>query len=275
MVGSLAAGARSRQRQGEGGSPVPRGASQRRQHRTESGSLRGQVGVAVSGSGGTSGAGTTSMRSSHASGGGVSGSRSCHRSTSPGTGDRQERTGRTMQVAYLAHAAYAQQGSSPKEGRTPSCPSSQTPGASVASTATPSLASGREGDEAEEPCYVPGPAEECMRLRLERADERRRREAAEREVTELRRRLRRAADEVRFWREKCEAVEASTSFGRPVPRGGATRETEVEEEPGVLEEELVAIESVVDQLCQQRAAFTGDLEEVKRQLLVALELSGG
>jgi len=134
--------------------------------------------------------------------------------------------------------------------------------------------------------------EECVRLRLERADERRRREAAEREVVELRRRLRRAADETRFWREKCEDLEATSGLlgSKPPPRAGApgaptsrltawaaqaaTGADEAEEEEP-FEEELAAIESVVDQLCSQRAAFAGDLDEVRRQLSMALELSGG
>lgn len=109
-----------------------------------------------------------------------------------------------------------------------------------------------------------------MRLRLERADERRRREAAEREVTELRRRLRTSADEARFWRDKCEALEASAGLGRAPPSAALQAD-----EPVPFEAELVAIEHAVDQLCAQRVASSGDLDEVKRQLLVALELSGG
>jgi len=130
-------------------------------------------------------------------------------------------------------------------------------------------------------------AEECARLRLERADERRRREAAEREVAELRRRLRVSADEVRLLKGKCEVLEADLleqKGGLDGQQGqirvlagsdacGLSPEGQGGDGEGQLfcEAELEAIESAVERLCLQREALTGDVLDVRQRLLAALD----
>lgn len=125
-------------------------------------------------------------------------------------------------------------------------------------------------------------AEECARLRLERADERRRREAAEREVAELRRRLRLSADEVRLLKGKCEALEADVLEHRGglegrqgQSRGFAGGDAEAQggdgEEELFCDPELSAIESAVERICAQREALTGDVLNVRQRLLAALD----
>jgi len=112
---------------------------------------------------------------------------------------------------------------------------------------------------------------------------------AEREVADLRKRLRLAGDEVRIWREKCELLEAdlrefkgAVGIGQredsnAVPTRGLQTSGisgETLEEP-LYEAELSAIESALDKIYFQRAAQTGDLEQIRQQMLTTLQENAG
>jgi hypothetical protein len=121
-------------------------------------------------------------------------------------------------------------------------------------------------------------------------EERRRREAAEREASDLRKRLKLANDEIRIWREKCELMEEDLTELRATassePRhqnlfGAAGFEAfdagisnENFEEP-LYEAELSAIEGALNEIYVSRATLTGDLEQMRRQMLATLEFGMG
>lgn len=116
--------------------------------------------------------------------------------------------------------------------------------------------------------------DECARLRLERADERRRREAAEREVMELRRRLKSSTDEAQMLRQRCSAIEGDV-WKTYSQRSDVLPTHDALPSDNGSERELFALEGAVDKLCEQRGNLTGDLEGIRRQLQQVLSATGG
>lgn len=118
-------------------------------------------------------------------------------------------------------------------------------------------------------------------------EERRRREAAEREAADLRKRLRIASDEVRLWREKCELLETdltelrvplhleprsgqlplASSGCRPVESGASGQSFA---DP-LYEAELSAIENALDKIYVQRKSLTGGLEQIRQRMQESLD----
>jgi len=122
---------------------------------------------------------------------------------------------------------------------------------------------------------------ECAQLRASGNEERRKREAAEKEAADLKRRLKLATDEVRIWRGKCELLEADLQEQRLLvdsrPQTGNLIEDGGEsgddcDEP-LYDAEISAIENALDKIYMERATLTSDLDRVRRRMLTALETS--
>lgn len=147
----------------------------------------------------------------------------------------------------------------------------------------------------------------AVQLQKEVADEKRRRESAERqvanlrhhlklvarngeenspndpqlqisdhEVTELRKRLALANEEARIWRQKCELLEVElqqhstpASFD-PGPAVG-TDKNRISAEEALLEAHATAIESALDKIYSQRAMLTKEMEVLRQRMRAALE----
>lgn len=120
---------------------------------------------------------------------------------------------------------------------------------------------------------------ECAQLRASANEERRKREAAEKEAADLKRRLKLASDEVRIWRGKCELLEADLQEQRLLAESRHVTGNIVEDggesgddcdEP-LYDAEISAIENALDKIYMERATLTSDLDRVRHRMLTALE----
>lgn len=114
--------------------------------------------------------------------------------------------------------------------------------------------------------------------------ERRQREVVELEALDVQKRLKFAEDEVRLWRDRCEELEAGAT-GVTDSRAGKPR---LEPLQGVqafnvsgnsfegqpYDAELSAIEGTLDKIYTQRATLSGNLENMRQQMLMTLEVGG-
>mmetsp|Transcript_123134 Transcript_123134/g.195250 ORF Transcript_123134/g.195250 Transcript_123134/m.195250 type:complete len:285 (+) Transcript_123134:93-947(+) len=129
---------------------------------------------------------------------------------------------------------------------------------------------------------------EVNHLRAIANEERRRREQAEQESTDLRRRLRLATEEAKTWREKCKLLESDLkemriSESRRSSAASQSLDSEKTSSPAsveiidcnldtpLYEAELSAIESALDKVYVQRATLTADLEHMRQRLLATLD----
>lgn len=123
---------------------------------------------------------------------------------------------------------------------------------------------------------------ECAQLRSTANEERRRRESAEKEATDLKRRLKLANDEVRIWRGKCELLEADLLEQRMLSESRREQSNHVQdggessedgEEP-LYDAEISAIEIALDKIYMERSSLTSDLDRVRKRMLGAIEAGG-